>query len=796
MTGSSVSCLSCGSMADVECPPARPSYVSSRPPSPPLRSDSDGDGFSYPGSASSHVAALKGGRLDERRVRLTASTGMDWAPAASTAAAGGSVPSQSQSRSAPPSAASSSVTAPATAASQSRLSSADSNDTTASFSVTHPIVESPLSTDDTRMLARPHSASLYGRTQPFTAANPPNSSTGHGSSSTGAHVLSALSAALRRSKTPPPHMPHTQRPTGKATLAQLLSQHRSSHDSDSDHTLSNYDNTDRPTTRHSNLSSSAPNSPLHSSVPLLTVSGPPPSDPPEESSPLSAVDRTDTTTGTPAPRPLTVPSPPSPAPPPLFSPTFAHPAGVLLKEGLLQKQTPNGPRPVYLRLTSHPLTICEYDSESSSHPSAVHFPDSAWQFGHNPSSHSILLRSVLFTVVLLCKDSAEHREWRQALLMLQTEINENEEQRERETQEREKQRSAEEEARRLIAERKQRKLVRRRSAETPLSSSLPNDNSGGGVSSSVNGLSTPSSTLSIATSLSLSPSPLSPQNPLKSLSASARSSSDGSVSPATDRQPTWTEQQNEREMLMQPHQQMDSLSEMDDDERAAQLDNGPLMMRRASTRSMSLDESEMTQMRASRMGRLQSYGAEAAAGGTPPATAMSTTALATVTGGEHRKLTDPLPSSQLSATPSSYPSAVQQREKREEEERAKRAEEKAAAYLRLQKSKAYIKLFSLPESEELICDYSCAVQRAILLHGRMYVSEHFVCFFSSIFSHKTSLVLPMDDVLFVASAKVALVFDNSLKVHQQHHTGTRTHTRARLDEEKLGLTRHARSVKT
>ena len=63
------------------------------------------------------------------------------------------------------------------------------------------------------------------------------------------------------------------------------------------------------------------------------------------------------------------------------------------------------------------------------------------------------------------------------------------------------------------------------------------------------------------------------------------------------------------------------------------------------------------------------------------------------------------------------------------------------------------------------------MQRSILLHGRMYISEHYACFYSSIFSHKTSIVLPMDDVLFVASAKVALVFDNSLKVHTQH-----THT--------------------
>lgn len=342
---------------------------------------------------------------------------------------------------------------------------------------------------------------------------------------------------------------------------------------------------------------------------------------------------------------------------------------------------------------------------------------------------------------------------------------------------------------RLIAERKQRKLERRRSAETPLSSSLPDNND----TSNPNGLS--AATLSPLPDSSPATPP--PTQPFNSLSPSVRSSSDVTVSTSPDRQPTWTDAdvtasigQSDELNQRRPHssqqqQQTESVSEIDEDgssdyeERAAQLAHGPLMMRRASTRSMSLDESEMSQMRASRMGRLQSYGAESAAGETLPATAMSTAAATAAIGGEHRKLTDPLPSSQQSATPSSYPSIGQQREKQqqrvEEEERAKKSEEKAAAYMRAQKSRAYIKLFSLPESEELICDFSCAVQRAILLHGRMYVSTHFVCFFSSIFSHKTSIVLPMDDVLFVASAKVALVFDNSLKVQPHTHTHTHTH---------------------
>ena len=285
-----------------------------------------------------------------------------------------------------------------------------------------------------------------------------------------------------------------------------------------------------------------------------------------------------------------------------------------------------------------------------------------------------------------------HREWRQALLKVQTEINENEEQREREAEQREKERVEEEAARKTIAERKQRKLERRRSAESTLSSSLPDSHNAGNST----GLSPPSSAQSTAS--------FSPPNSFDSLSNSARSSSEVATLTLTDSQTSWadvaaiaTPHSNERQQPRpQPQLQHQSgaLSETDEDgssdydERAGQMDNGPLIMRRASTRSMSLDESEMTQMRAGRMVRLQSYGAEAAAGGNPSATAISATAMTPATGGEHRKLTDPLPSSQLSATPSSYPSAVQQREKaREDEERVRRAEEKAAAYLRAQKSK-------------------------------------------------------------------------------------------------------------
>lgn len=33
----------------------------------------------------------------------------------------------------------------------------------------------------------------------------------------------------------------------------------------------------------------------------------------------------------------------------------------------------------------------------------------------------------------------------------------------------------------------------------------------------------------------------------------------------------------------------------------------------------------------------------------------------------------------------------------------------------------------------LIADFSCAVESKILLHGRMYVTQKFICFYSNLF---------------------------------------------------------------
>ncbi|ROK23357.1 GRAM domain-containing protein 1C [Anabarilius grahami] len=51
-----------------------------------------------------------------------------------------------------------------------------------------------------------------------------------------------------------------------------------------------------------------------------------------------------------------------------------------------------------------------------------------------------------------------------------------------------------------------------------------------------------------------------------------------------------------------------------------------------------------------------------------------------------------------------------------------------------QRSDEFRKLFrEMPESEKLIADYTCALQKDILLQGRIYITENCLCFYSHVF---------------------------------------------------------------
>ncbi|KAL7029056.1 hypothetical protein ACKWTF_006077 [Chironomus riparius] len=78
------------------------------------------------------------------------------------------------------------------------------------------------------------------------------------------------------------------------------------------------------------------------------------------------------------------------------------------------------------------------------------------------------------------------------------------------------------------------------------------------------------------------------------------------------------------------------------------------------------------------------------------------------------------------------------------------------------RSDDFKKLFSIPEDERLLVDYSCAIQKDILVHGRLYVSQNYVCFHANIIVYETRFVLKWKDVKSISKEKVAKVIPNAI----------------------------------
>lgn len=70
----------------------------------------------------------------------------------------------------------------------------------------------------------------------------------------------------------------------------------------------------------------------------------------------------------------------------------------------------------------------------------------------------------------------------------------------------------------------------------------------------------------------------------------------------------------------------------------------------------------------------------------------------------------------------------------------------------------------VPDDERLIVEYSCAMQKDILLQGRLYVSQNFLCFYANIFGWETSVSLKWREVTAITKEKTALVIPNAILV--------------------------------
>lgn len=75
------------------------------------------------------------------------------------------------------------------------------------------------------------------------------------------------------------------------------------------------------------------------------------------------------------------------------------------------------------------------------------------------------------------------------------------------------------------------------------------------------------------------------------------------------------------------------------------------------------------------------------------------------------------------------------------------------------------KLFEeVPANDRLLDDFSCALSREILLQGRIYISEHYLCFNSSLLGWITTLVISLDEIKKFERKATAGLFHNGIIV--------------------------------
>ena len=85
------------------------------------------------------------------------------------------------------------------------------------------------------------------------------------------------------------------------------------------------------------------------------------------------------------------------------------------------------------------------------------------------------------------------------------------------------------------------------------------------------------------------------------------------------------------------------------------------------------------------------------------------------------------------------------------------------------RNRDYHQLFrSVPEDDYLIEDYSCALQRDIILAGRLYVSEGHICFSSNILGWVTTLIISFEEVVSVEKENTAMIIPNAIAIQTLH----------------------------
>ena len=91
------------------------------------------------------------------------------------------------------------------------------------------------------------------------------------------------------------------------------------------------------------------------------------------------------------------------------------------------------------------------------------------------------------------------------------------------------------------------------------------------------------------------------------------------------------------------------------------------------------------------------------------------------------------------------------------------------AYASKKRNKDFHRLFkSVQNDDYLLDDFSCALSKDILVHGRMYVSERHVCFNSNILGWVTNLIIGFDEIVALEKKNTAGLFPNGIIIQTLH----------------------------
>lgn len=71
---------------------------------------------------------------------------------------------------------------------------------------------------------------------------------------------------------------------------------------------------------------------------------------------------------------------------------------------------------------------------------------------------------------------------------------------------------------------------------------------------------------------------------------------------------------------------------------------------------------------------------------------------------------------------------------------------------------------TVPSNERLVADFSCALQKEILIQGRLYLSVNYLTFHANIFGWETIVTIRLCDITALTKANTIRVIPNAIQV--------------------------------